>query len=239
MAKQRKPPEPSEPPRRPPAIRIKRPALWALGGFAAVAALLTFPLVIRMNSSVYGFYDHVSTDLFAAIHYYFWYIKYSIIDLKSSPVVTGLFAAPFGTRMNLINMTGYIMLPFTWLWGYLASYNLTILLNLILSGLGMFMLVRHITKSAVAGFIAGLIFAFNPNMMVRSYTTFDTTQVQWLPFYTLFLIRFIENRTWLNALLTALFLCCVMTLAIPLLPRLPAGVYRYGGGGVRRMAGMG
>lgn len=218
MAKRRKSPEPGQrqpEPRRTTTFRIKRPVLWSLGGFAAISALLTFPLIFRMNSSVYGFYDHVSTDLFAAIHYYFWYIKYSIIDLKSSPVVTGLFAAPFGTRMNLINMTGYIMLPVTWLWGYLASYNLTILLNLVLSGLGMFLLVRHITKSAAAGFVAGLIFAFNPNMMVRSYTTFDTTQVQWLPLYTLFLIRFMENRTWLNALMTALFLCCVMTLAIP------------------------
>jgi hypothetical protein len=167
-----------------------------------------------MNSSVYGFYDHISTDLFASIHYYFWWMKESLGALKN-PFVNPLFTFPFGARMFLANATGFIMAPVGLLIGHLAAYNLVILLNLILSGLGMFLLVRHLTGSAGAGFIAGIVYGFCPNMLVRSYTTFDSTQVQWIPFYTLYVIRFMENRTWRNAILAGAFLLCTILFAMP------------------------
>ena len=49
------------------------------GIYAFIAAVLTFPLIFRMNSTVYGIYDHISTDLFAAIHLYFWCIAESTV----------------------------------------------------------------------------------------------------------------------------------------------------------------
>lgn len=193
----------------------KRPALWALGFYALLACILTFPLIFRMNSSIYGFYDHVSTDLFASIHYYFWWIREAILGLKGSPLSIPFFAAPFGSRMFFANFTGFLMLPVTAIFGVLFSYNTVILGNLILSGLGMFLLVRYVTKSAAAGLIAGVVYAFCPNMLVRSYTTFDSTQVQWIPFYFLFLLRFFDNRTWKNAILAGVFLLCNILLTMP------------------------
>ncbi|MHB9031218.1 MAG: hypothetical protein ACYC9O_20820, partial [Candidatus Latescibacterota bacterium] len=50
---------------------------------------------------------------------------------------------------------------------------------------------------------------------VRSYTTFDSTQVQWIPFYTLYVIKFIENGTWKNAALAGLFLAFNILFAMP------------------------
>lgn len=79
----------------------------------------------------------------------------------------------------------------------------------------MFLLVRHITKSAGAGFIAGLIFAFCPNMLVRSYTTYESTQVQWIPLYTLYLIKFIDSRTWKNILAAGMFLVFHILFSFP------------------------
>lgn len=192
-----------------------KPDFIALAGYILIAITLTFPLVLRMNSSVYGFYDHISTDLFGIINYYFWWIKRAIVDLKTSPVMAPVFAAPFGSRINFTNFTGFAMFPVTAVFGHLFSRNLVILTNLVVSGMGMFYLVRHITKSPAAGFVSGVIFAFCPNMMVRSYTTFDTTQVQWIPLYTLFVLKFIENRTWKNALLAGLFLVCNILFAMP------------------------
>ncbi|MBT4484730.1 MAG: hypothetical protein HOC71_13755, partial [Candidatus Latescibacteria bacterium] len=192
-----------------------KPDFIALAGYILIAITLTFPLVLRMNSSVYGFYDHISTDLFGIIQIYFWWIKHAIIDLKTSPIMAPIFAAPFGSRINFTNFTGFALFPVTAVFGHIFSRNFVILLNLIVSGMGMFYLVRHITKNPTAGFISGVIFAFCPNMMVRSYTTFDTTQVQWIPLYTLFVLKFIENRTWKNALLTALFLVCNILFTMP------------------------
>lgn len=217
-AKSQKPPRaesrPSPEPGRP-GFTFRRPVLWAAGLFTFIACLLTFPLVFRLNSSIYGFYDHISTDLFASIHYYFWWMQYSLVSLKSSPILTPLFAAPFGSRMFFANFTGFLMTPVSALFGFLISYNVVILANLVLSALGMFLLVRHLTGRAAAGIIAGIAYGFCTNLLVRSYTTFDSTQVQWIPFYTLFVIRFLEERTWKNALLAGLFLLCNILLAMP------------------------
>ncbi len=193
----------------------EQPGIPAFLGYFLISALLTFPLIFRMNSSVYGFYDHISTDLFSNIHFYFWMLKKSVIDMHSSPMETTMFAAPFGSRMNFVNFTGFVQLPLTALFGHVFSRNFAIMFNLVFSAFGMFCLVRHVTKSAPAAFLAGIVFAFCPNMMVRSYTTFDSTQVQWIPFYTLFMIRFIEDRTWKNALLTGFFLICNILFAMP------------------------
>jgi len=192
-----------------------KPSWLALTGYILITFVLTFPLVIRMNSSVYGPYDHISTDLFANIHFYFWLIKHSLVTLKSSPLMTPLFAAPFGSRVNLVNFTGFAQLPLTVLFGHIFSRNFAVLFNLVVSGLGMFFLVRYITRSPAAGFVAGIIFAFCPNMLVRSYTTFDSTQVQWIPFYTLYILKFIEQRTWTNAALAGIFLVFNILFAMP------------------------
>jgi hypothetical protein len=204
----------THPPRgKAPHFTEKHPILWSTGAFTLLACALTFPLIIRLNSSVYGFYDHVSTDLFAAVYYYFWWPAREW--LLSHSMINPLLNFPFGAKMLLANATGFVMAPVGFLIGHLAAYNLAILANLILSGLGMFLLVRHITKSAGAGFIAGIVFAFCPNMLVRSYTTFDSTQVQWIPFYTLYVVKFLENSTWRNAILSAVFLLCNILFAMP------------------------
>jgi hypothetical protein len=192
----------------------RHPIVWATSTYALLACVLTFPLIARMNSSVYGFYDHVSTDLFASIHYYFWWMKISLGALQN-PLVNPLFTFPFGARMFFANFTGVVFTPVSVVLGHLAAYNIVILLNLVLSGLGMFLLVRHLTGSVGGGFIAGIVFAFCPNMLVRSYTTFDTTQVQWIPFYTLYVIRFMEERRWKHIILAGVFLLCAIMFAIP------------------------
>lgn len=209
------PPESRPPIKEEKQLNIKKPALWATGLYFLLACILTFPLLFRMNSSVYGFYDHVSTDLFASLHYYFWWMKESLWVLKSSPFFNPLFAAPFGQHMTFANLTGFVMAPFSILFGYLFSHNLTILFNLVMSGLGMFLVVRHITKSSSAGMVAGIIYAFCPNMLVRSYTTFDSTKVQWIPFFTLFVLKFVEERTWKNILLAGTFLSFNILFAMP------------------------
>ncbi|MFC1551682.1 hypothetical protein ACFL6P_03850 [Candidatus Latescibacterota bacterium] len=180
-----------------------------------IASLLTFPLIFRMNSSIYGPYDHITTDLFATIYHYFWWVKESIFVYGRSPFDNHMLSAPFGVRMMFVNLTGFVHLPITLIFGHIFSRNFAILFNLIVSGLGMFLLIRHITKSAAAGFIAGLIFAFCPNMLVRSYTTYESTQVQWIPLYTLYLIKFIEIRTWKNILIAGMFLVFHILFSFP------------------------
>lgn len=194
---------------------LPRSGLIAAAIYTFIACVLTYPLVFRLNGSIYGFYDHVSTDLFASIHYYFWWIREALLNHHSSPFFNPELCAPFGSRVIFTNFTGFLHFPITAVAGALASRNITILFNLVMSGLGTFFLVRHVTKNAGAGIVAGIVYAFCPNMLVRSYTTFDSTIVQWIPFYLLFLIRFLEDRTWKNAILAGLFLLFNILFAMP------------------------
>lgn len=75
----------------------------------------------------------------------------------------------------------------------ILSYNLLFLSTFVLSGLGMFLLVRSLTQDAIAGLVAGAIYAFGlprvgqiPHLQVLS--------AQWMPFALLGVHRFFETR---------------------------------------------
>src|SRR5688500_19334587 len=62
---------------------------------------------------------------------------------------------------------GPVAWPLYWLTGdVIASYNLTLLATYVLCGVGMFAVVRRLTGSAAASFIAGFAFAFTPYRIV-------------------------------------------------------------------------
>ena len=63
----------------------------------------------------------------------------------------------------------------------ILTYNLLFLSTFALSGLGMYLLVRELTGSALAGFVAGLLFAFTPYRLAQS-SHLQVLSSQWMPF---------------------------------------------------------
>jgi hypothetical protein len=63
----------------------------------------------------------------------------------------------------------------------ILAYNLLFLSTFVLSGLGMYLLVRELTGSALAGFVAGLLFAFAPYRLAQS-SHLQVLSSQWMPF---------------------------------------------------------
>ena len=72
------------------------------------------------------------------------------------------------------------------------SYNLLFLSTYVLSGLGMFLLVREVTGAAGPAFIAGLIYAFIPYRSVQ-IAHLQVLSSQWMPFALLGLHRFFDT----------------------------------------------
>lgn len=72
------------------------------------------------------------------------------------------------------------------------AYNLLFLSTFVLSGLGMFLLVRELTGSAVAGFVAGLAFAFAP-FRVAHFSHLQVLSAQWMPFVLYGYRRYFET----------------------------------------------
>ena len=75
----------------------------------------------------------------------------------------------------------------------ILSYNLLFLSSSVLSGLGTFLLVRELTGSARAGFVAGLIYAFAP-YRIGQFSHLQVLSSQWMPFALYGFRRFFETR---------------------------------------------
>jgi len=73
------------------------------------------------------------------------------------------------------------------------SYNLLFLSTAVLSGLGTFLLVRELTGSARAGFVAGLLYAFAP-YRIGQFSHVQVMSSQWMPFALYGFRRYFETR---------------------------------------------
>jgi hypothetical protein len=74
----------------------------------------------------------------------------------------------------------------------ILSYNLWFLSTFVLSGLGMYLLVRELTGREVAGFVAGLAFAFAP-YRVATMPHLQVLSSQWMPFVLFGLRRYFSS----------------------------------------------
>jgi len=75
------------------------------------------------------------------------------------------------------------------------AYNLVFLATFALSGLGTFLLVRELTGSARAAFVAGLFYAFFPYRLGQ-FPHIQTISSQWMPFALYGLRRWFDTGRW-------------------------------------------
>jgi hypothetical protein len=73
----------------------------------------------------------------------------------------------------------------------ILGYNLLFLSTFVLSGLGMYLLVRELTGHAAAAAVAGLLFAFAPYRLAQS-SHLQVLSSQWMPFAFYGLVRYVR-----------------------------------------------
>jgi len=111
-------------------------------------------------------------------------------------------------------LPGIVAAPLHWIgMGPLLVHNLIFLAGFIVSGAGTAVLVRKLTGSGAAGFIAGLVFAFVP-FRIDHYAHVQMQQTECLPFAMLALHRLIEtgrvrDGVWFGLLSAGQMLSCV------------------------------
>jgi len=86
----------------------------------------------------------------------------------------------------------------------ILGYNFVQLLAYILCGFAVYLLVFHLTKSRIAGIIAGVIFAFSPYRF-RQIGHIQNITVFWTPLSLLYLHKAMKKPSWKYVLLFALF----------------------------------
>ena len=74
----------------------------------------------------------------------------------------------------------------------ILSYNLLFISTFVLSGLGMYLLMRELTANSTAAFAAGLLFAFAPYRLPQS-SHLQVLSSQWMPFVLYGMTRYFDS----------------------------------------------
>ena len=146
------------PPPRPPACRVA--GLGRVAGRGAVpllAALLTWPRLANAATSVVDLGDPLE-DVWTLR-----WIDHALLTdparLYDAPIFHG-FPLPLAYDDTSLG-PALLALPLTALTGsMILTYNLLIIASYALAGWGAFLLARHVTRSAWAGIVAGMVYAF-------------------------------------------------------------------------------
>jgi hypothetical protein len=187
-------------------IRGLNEHLLVLVVFVALSVVLTYPLVRDLGSRILG--APAPGDNFEYL-YKVWWFKHALFDLYVSPFFNADMFYPSGYPVTLSETTlanTIPALPLTLLFGEVVAYNVTLLGSFVLSGFGMYLLVRRLTGSRLAGLVSGVVFAFCPYRMAHlGAGHLPLMGTQWLPLLFLYLDRMLVRQRPLDGLMAAVF----------------------------------
>ena len=173
--------------------------------FAGLTCLFTFPVIIRAGTGVYGL-NQFRGDPLGTIWWIWWYgyAWHSGVSAGFVPLLNYPFGINWAAR-PIAPLLDYPVAGLNFLFGNeILTYNLVILAGLVLTAFFMFLLVRYLTRSNIAGVIAGVIFGFCPNQLMQSAQHLGFSMVFWIPLFALCLFRLKDNVSFINAVLCAL-----------------------------------
>ena len=181
--------------------RFKPFGLVGLLYFLAVVAM-TWPAASDLSGRLIG--NNVDNWIF---YWNNWWFRFAVSN-QASLWSTSHFFFPIGTDLvfhsnSFVNsFLAYLLDPFA---GPVAAYNITLLVGLWLSAVGMFLLARQVTGSRPAAFIAGLIYAFAPYHLTQVLAHMHLGSIQWWPFFIWMFSRLPEPGGWRRPVLGGAF----------------------------------
>ena len=197
----------------------------ALGVFAALTVVLTWPLAANLSSRMPGTATWAFDE--STFAWNIWYFKHALLDLHTSPLHSELIWYPLGIDLILYTYNFFnalIGLPLVVAADVPLASNVTLLVATALSGFGAYLLALYVLRNAyaaepaldarratphlrLAALLAGLIYAFASNRAVyAALGHYDMVTTQWLPFYALYLLKTLREARLKNAFLAGLFL---------------------------------
>jgi hypothetical protein len=178
---------------------VKIRAVEATLAYAAITAVMTWPLAPRLASDIAGDFGDplfncwvmlwTSGQVLAALSGQFNAVhEYWHGNIFHPETLTITFSEHLTPQMlqilPILALTDNVVL----------GYNLLFLSTFVLSGLGMFLLVRDLTGRPAAAFIAGLAFAFAPYRLSQ-LNHLQVLSSQWMPFALLALRRYFVRQS--------------------------------------------
>ncbi len=141
---------------------------WIIFIFYLVVSYLLFASSIGLNLTA-SYLGESSHDQLQYIWTLYWW-PYAISH-HLNPFFTTYIWHPYGTDVSIVptSIPGASLLafPITLIFGPVASYNILIIVGSALSAFFTFLITRYLTKSMLAGVIAGLLFGFSTYQFVQ------------------------------------------------------------------------
>ena len=167
--------------------------MWAVClALVALFLVITWPLVAEMGSSVPGDYgDPVFVTWVMA-----WVNRHLGSGTFDGFWNAGIFFPERGTLAYSEHFVAQaaMVLPVSLVTGnHLLAYNAAFMLTFVLTGAGVFLLVRGLTGSAVAAAVAAIVATFNEYRLVYEVAHLHTLSIHWFPFALYALHRYFET----------------------------------------------
>jgi hypothetical protein len=172
--------------------------------YAALAALMTWPLALNMGVAVQG----VGYDSWQNM-WNMWWLKRALLGLHN-PYVTDALYYPYGASLYLhtLNPINFILsLPVHALFGLVVAYNFVIIGSLCASGYTAYLLAHDVTRDRPAALVGGAVFACSGYLLAQvmgGHT--HMVAAEWLPLAALALRRLTASPGVRRALLAGALL---------------------------------
>ena len=192
-------------------IRRLPPELPIFGFFLVVTFFLTWPLIIRFTTSIYG----IPSDNLGIIWQMWW--TRSASSFGASASFCPLIGFPFGTSVGLFGMEPLAALTERFLLLFASEivvYNLLTLTGFFLSGVTMYYLVRYLTGDRRVAFFGGFAYMITGWHAYQALFYNRLAAIQWMPLYILLLLKFIKKPTVKSATLLCLSAILVAGMSI-------------------------
>jgi hypothetical protein len=169
--------------------------------YTGLAVVMTYPLAWHMGVATIG----ASGDKWEFI-WDLWWVKRALLVEHTNPYWTGMLFYPnqfcLG-RHALVMGLSLASIPLQVLWSPEVAYNLLVLGGIVANGLAANYLAFQALQDRRAAFLAGLIFAFSPVFVPRVLFHLNCLHVWVVPLAMAFFMRWIRERRWLHAFLSA------------------------------------
>lgn len=178
-----------------------------VGFFTLLTAIFTYPAALNLTTHIIGDGGDGFQNLWNI-----WWFKKSIFELGHHPYFTEYLHTPGGISLLLHTLSPLniiIALPFTYLFSDLVGYNFSVLFSFAASGVTMFYLAQYLTKNDWAAFVAGCVFSFSAYHFAHTLGHINLLSIQWIPLFTLYLLKVFKDGGFKNALLLGLSLILV------------------------------
>jgi len=171
-------------------MKQRLPAILPVALYTLLALLMTYPLVVRMDTAVADTGDPLLNS---------WILAWDVHILRENPARlfdANIFFPHARTLAYSEHMLANALLGMPFLLSgieLIAVYNILFLLTFVLSAWGVYLLVKQLTGNWPAALASGTIFAFNP-FRFDHISHLQILSAQWIPFIFLFLHRYSRDQ---------------------------------------------